>query len=111
MDGPPVYSYEDALALMPEVKALTGRAVERIQELLGGDSYDEWEVSEAMLPDYLGIVEEWSRSVLDLGAEVKGLWLVDFDCGSGYYCWKYPEPTLQHFHSYEEGFGGRVRLT
>jgi hypothetical protein len=45
-----------------------------------------------------------------LGAEVKGVWLVDFDNGSGYYCWRWPETTVDHFHSYEEGFGGRSRI-
>ena len=31
------------------------------------------------------------------GLEVKGLWLVDFDNGSGYYCWQYPEEGLQFY--------------
>jgi hypothetical protein len=44
------------------------------------------------------------------GADVKGLWLVDFDNGSGYYCWRWPEPELAHFHGYDEGFSGRVRI-
>ena len=39
-----------------------------------------------------------------LGAEVKGVWLVDFDNGSGYYCWRWPETAIDHFHGYEEGF-------
>ena len=45
-----------------------------------------------------------------LGLEIKGLWLVDFDSGAGYYCWKYPEPAIDHFHGYEEGFAGRLPL-
>ena len=55
-------------------------------------------------------MQRWATSLTDLGIEVKGLWLIDFDCGSGYYCWKYPEPALQFFHGYEEGFSGRVQL-
>ena len=43
-----------------------------------------------------------------MGLEIKGLWLVDFDSGAGYYCWKYPESSLGHFHGYDEGFSGRV---
>jgi hypothetical protein len=35
---------------------------------------------------------------------------VDFDNGSGYYCWRHPEAGLEWFHSYEEGFGGRIRI-
>ena len=39
---------------------------------------------------------------MNLGIDVKGLWLIDFDNGSGYYCWHYPEEGLQFFHTYEE---------
>jgi hypothetical protein len=45
-----------------------------------------------------------------LGVEVKGLWLVDFDNGSGYYCWQWPEEGLEYFHGYEEGFEARSRI-
>jgi hypothetical protein len=45
-----------------------------------------------------------------LGLEVKGLWLVDFDNGSGYFCWKWPEEKLEFFHGYDEGFQGRTRI-
>ena len=45
-----------------------------------------------------------------LGLDIKGLWLVDFDNGSGYYCWKHPEVSLDYYHTYVVGFGGRVRI-
>jgi hypothetical protein len=35
---------------------------------------------------------------------------VDFDTGSGFYCWRWPEERLEFFHGYEEGFDGRVRI-
>jgi hypothetical protein len=56
------------------------------------------------------LIERWKREMEALGAEVKGVWLVDFDNGSGYYCWRWPETTVDHFHGYEEGFGGRSRI-
>jgi len=56
------------------------------------------------------IITDWAGAIIELGIEVKGLWLIDFDNGSGYYCWQHPEPSLQYFHGYEEGFGGRVKL-
>ena len=55
-------------------------------------------------------VTAWAEAVQDLGAEAKGLWLVDFDAGSGYYCWKYPETTVSHYHGYDEGFAGRMKI-
>lgn len=94
-----IFSYEQAIALLPEVARLTSAAVERIDEL---------ETEEPA--DYERVVTEWAESILGLGLEVKGLWLVDFDSGSGYYCWQHPEPALEYFHGYEEGFGGRVKL-
>ena len=26
------------------------------------------------------------------------------------YCWKWPEEGLNHFHGYDEGFDGRIRI-
>ena len=56
------------------------------------------------------IVEQWTREVEALGLEVKGLWLVDWDCGDGYYCWRHPEPSLADFHGDDEGFAARVPI-
>ena len=56
------------------------------------------------------LIERWKHEMEALGAEVKGVWLVDFDNGSGYYCWRWPETTVDHFHGYDEGFGGRSRI-
>ncbi len=50
------------------------------------------------------------NEVQSLGLEAKGLWLVDFDNGEGYYCWCYPEETVAHYHGYEDGFRGRTRI-
>jgi hypothetical protein len=94
-----IFTYEEAAELLPQVQQLTAEAAERIEAMTSDDP-----------ADYQQVVEEWARSVLALEVEVKGLWLVDFDSGAGYYCWKYPEPALEHFHGYEEGFGGRVKL-
>ena len=94
-----IFSYEQAVALLPEVLRITSEAVERVEQSISEEP-----------ADYERIVTEWAESILDMGVEVKGLWLVDFDSGGGYYCWKHPEPALEYFHGYEEGFGGRVKL-
>ena len=94
-----IFSYEQAVALLPEVARVTNEAVDRVE------STESEEPAE-----YERIVTEWAETILALGVEVKGLWLVDFDSGGGYYCWKHPEPALEYFHGYEEGFGGRVKL-
>lgn len=102
------FTYEEAAALLPSVREITAGAVAAV-DALGGNDEDEAEEAVDVLA-FNRIIGEWAEQILDLGIEVKGLWLVDFDSGSGYYCWQYPEPSLQHFHGYEEGFGGRVKL-
>ena len=105
-----IFSYEDALALLPEVQRRTQSAVELVESMLP----DEEEAADDLPPqsseEYQKVVTGWAESLLELGLEVKGLWLVDFDNGSGYYCWQWPEPSLQYFHGYDEGFAGRVEL-
>ncbi len=56
------------------------------------------------------IVDDWTERIHKLGLNAKGLWLVDFDNGEGYYCWQHPEPSLAHYHGYEEGFAGRMKI-
>jgi regulator of sirC expression with transglutaminase-like and TPR domain len=96
-----IFTLEEARTLLPKVKELTSDAVFKFARLA------ETEESEK---ERQTVVGEWAREILALGAEIKGLWLVDFDSGAGYYCWKYPEASLEYFHGYEEGFAGRLPL-
>jgi hypothetical protein len=104
------WSYDEALSTFPVVRDLTAAAVRQAEtlarELLSAEEGSErqQEIETARQK----IVEEWTREVESLGCEVKGLWLVDWDSGDGYFCWKHPEPSLAHFHDYESGFAGRV---
>ena len=103
-----IFSYEEAVALIPQVRQITREAVEELESLPQPNA-EEGESLERSA-DYQRIVSSWADSILKLGIEVKGLWLIDFDNGSGYYCWRHPEFSLQYFHGYEEGFTGRVKL-
>jgi hypothetical protein len=103
-----IFSYEEAIALIPQVREITACAVEELEQLPEAD-LEEGETPQRSA-DYQRIVSSWADSILKLGIEVKGLWLIDFDNGSGYYCWRHPESSLQYFHGYEEGFTGRVKL-
>jgi hypothetical protein len=94
-----IFTYDEAVALLPEVRELTEEAYLKV-EALGAGSDDRVQ----------RIVVGWAEAMIAKGLEVKGLWLVDFDNGSGYYCWRYPETGLLFYHSYEDGFGGRVRI-
>lgn len=96
-----IFTLGEARELLPRVKDLTSDAFSRYSEL-GEDADAE--------DDRQEIVRAWIRQMTELGVEIKGLWLVDFDSGAGYYCWKHPEPSLDYFHGYEEGFAGRLPL-
>ena len=96
-----IFTLEQARSVLPRVKELTSDAVFKFARLSEGEETEN---------ERQGVVGEWAREILSLGAEIKGLWLVDFDSGAGYYCWKYPEGALEYFHGYEEGFAGRLPL-
>jgi hypothetical protein len=111
-DGRGIFTLAEALALLPQVKHLTADAVRQAESLamqLHGLAEDDPEhVSlSAALKD---VVDGWAGEVHSLGLEAKGLWLVDFDNGEGYYCWCYPEETVGHYHGYDDGFKGRMRI-
>ncbi|HVL67578.1 MAG TPA: DUF2203 domain-containing protein [Vicinamibacterales bacterium] len=109
---PQIFSLDEACRLLPQVKHVTADAVREAELLaaqLRGVAEDD--------PDYTAlsaalqeVVESWTAAVESLGGEAKGPWLVDFDNGEGYYCWCYPEPTVAHYHGYDEGFSGRTRI-
>ncbi len=104
------FTFEEARALLPEVRERTRRAVEALANLaVPGD--DGLEAAEENAEKAVArTLASWAREIEELGIEVKGPWLVDFDSGAGYYCWKWPEESLSFFHGYQEGFAGRIRL-
>lgn len=57
------------------------------------------------------IVEKWQSKVERLGVQAQGLWIADFDNGTGYFCWKYPETKISFYHGYKDGFSGRMLIT
>jgi hypothetical protein len=106
------WTLEAARAILQDVRSRTERAVREAEEgralrdRLPPGSPERGE-AEAQAQ---AAVSRWVREMDALGLEVKGLWLVDFDSGAGYYCWRWPEPELTHFHGYDEGFAGRTPI-
>lgn len=107
-----IFSLEEANKLLPVVKRLTAEAVrqaEAIAERLRGTDERDPEHQRAN-SELTEIVNRWATELQDMSLEVKGLWLVDFDNGEGYYCWSYPEESVVHYHGYTEGFAGRMKI-
>jgi hypothetical protein len=109
---PRIFTYEQALETFPAVRDLTAAAVRQVEAAVNRvESQEELEARKDEIEAACErVVQAWSLEIQRLGCEVKGLWLVDWDCGDGYYCWKYPEEAVCHFHGYEEGFAGRVAI-
>lgn len=106
--GRRIFSLDEARALLPDVKAMTADAVRRVEAVSAGvKRRGDHDSSREALEEIAG---EWARAIHALGLEAKGLWLVDFDNGNGYYCWCYPEETISHFHEYDGGFRGRMKI-
>jgi hypothetical protein len=108
-----IFTYDEALATFPLVRDLTAAAVRQVEaldgKLRGGEEEEDprrREVERARDR----IVEAWAREVSSIGCEVKGVWLVDWDSGDGYYCWQFPEQAIGFFHTYDEGFAGRIPI-
>jgi len=104
------FTYEEALEMFPLVRELTTTAIAQIEAIVNRvQSRDEMERRKDEIQSAIdSIVQAWSDELQSMGCETKGMWLVDWDSGAGYYCWKYPEETIGHFHEYEDGFAGRV---
>jgi hypothetical protein len=106
------FTLEEARHLLPAVKHVTAEAVREAEGLarrLRG--LTESDPDHATLTSQLQqVVGAWAERITALEADVKGLWLVDFDNGEGYYCWSYPEETVSHYHDYEDGFAGRMKI-
>ncbi|MEB2345671.1 MAG: DUF2203 family protein [Deltaproteobacteria bacterium] len=104
------WSLEGARAVLADVRARTERAVVQADGLIREREQAGAEGRRAIDERIQGVVSRWAREIEALGAEAKGVWLVDFDNGSGYYCWRWPETALDHFHGYDDGFAGRTRI-
>jgi hypothetical protein len=107
-----IFTLTQASALLPQVKHMTADAVRQAESLASQlHGLPEQDPEHASLSAALReVVERWAHQVHALGLVAKGLWLVDFDNGEGYYCWCYPEESVAHYHTYDEGFAGRMKI-
>jgi hypothetical protein len=111
-DDPRVFTLAEAEELFPVVWRITRDAHDELEPLrraldsIAPRSPQLREVEQ----QYENVVRRWLVKMKRLGLVVKGLWLVDFDTGDGYLCWKFPELRIGHYHGYAEGYAGRRRL-
>ena len=108
-----IFTLEDAEALLPLVYKLTEEYSRQVKKLINQlEAFPNKQSERAIQVESLinALIEQWQSKIERLGAKPKGLWLADFDNGSGYFCWKFPETKIKFFHGYNEGFSGRKSL-
>lgn len=106
------FTLAEANELFPLVRSITDAAwheLEPVRRRLEAMSPANPRIREVER-EYEAIVKRWMAKMNRLGLVVKGLWLVDFDTGDGFLCWKYPELRIGHHHGYNEGFTSRRPL-
>lgn len=107
------FTLEEARQLLPIVYRMTEDASREVKSHLNRiEAFsDKTHPSVVMIESHINaIIDRWQSKVEKLGAEPKGLWMADFDSGEGYFCWKYPEVQINHFHGYQDGFSGRILI-
>lgn len=90
------FGYVEAQRLLPVVRRITQEIVVRAEalalryEALPEDHGSRRDVERELNELIIG----WAAKIAKLGAEAKGLWLVDFDCGDAVYGWRFPDTEL-----------------
>ncbi len=108
-----VFSLEQARAVLPVIRRITQEfsvKVEGLMARLESVNLTQTQTITRLENEVNQLIKAWHEKIKKLGAKPKGLWLVDFDSGDGYFCWKYPEMDLDYWHSYNDGYTGRVSL-
>ena len=106
-----VFSLEEAAAIFPIIRKITKQAHDKVKILNMQMSLISQKSRRVEIDRKIQtVLEAWQEKVSKLGCDAKGMWLVDFDNGDGFYCWHYPEATISHSHGYSEGFKGRSKI-
>jgi hypothetical protein len=108
-----VFSLEQARSILPVVRRITvefSAKVELLIARLETLQLNQTDTICALEKQVNDLIQSWNDKIRKLGAEPRGLWVVDFNSGEGYYCWKHPEIDILYWHSYEDGYSGRKPL-
>ena len=104
------FSLEEAQELVPLVYRMSQHVQSSLQPILNQiEAIKPFDQKQAQLLELeiQHLIERWQNKMKSLGLVPKGCWLVDFDNGKGYFCWKYPESEIKFWHGYNDGFSAR----
>jgi len=111
-----VFSLADAQAVLPVVFRITKAYSHKVDALIERlEAANVSSANEALVSsieeEVNELIQGWQAKVQMLGAVPKGLWLADFDAGDGYFCWKFPERSIEFWHTYNDGYSKRVKVS
>lgn len=107
------FTLENAQELLPLIYMITEKAQAQVRHLMSqidamkNVPQTRLQLMESEIQTHIDI---WQKKIQKLGGHPKGYWLVDFDNGEGYFCWKFPEKEIKYTHGYKEGFTGRKEI-
>lgn len=107
------FSLDEAHRILPVVRRITNEYADQVELLIARLETLQLSQTEticALERQVNDLIQAWNDKIRKLGAEPRGLWVVDFDSGGGYYSWKYPEPEICYIHGYDESYVGRKPL-
>lgn len=105
-----VFNLIEARQTLPVVRRITHEFSAKVELLIARLEtlkLDQTDTICALEKQVNELIQTWNDKIRKLGAHPKGLWVVDFDNGEGYYCWKFPEADILYWHGYDDGFSGR----
>jgi|GEM_PF-1029804 hypothetical protein len=94
------FTREQAEQILPIVHRITERAAAQFSDIR---EQLQWappeEPHHRRLHSQLDqLVRQWAIKISQLGCEPRGIWLVDFDSGDGWFSWRYGDEGLSFFH-------------
>jgi hypothetical protein len=108
-----LFSIAEARALLPLIYHITESSHKKVKILINRLEAAKGQDMMLMqkIEEMIGMeLSRWQSKLGRLGIVPKGMWLADFDNGSSYYCWKFPETDIRFCHAYQDGFTGRVEI-
>ncbi len=116
-DPAKAFSLAEANELVPLVAEITAEVVERLTEIRrryrAESDGSSGSVPGPALAEVHRLLQEWSDSIVKLGARAKGYFTVDFQSMDPelLYCWSYGEDKIGFTHKVWENFSHRRPLT
>jgi len=107
-----IFSLDEARELLPLVRTITINHQEllapiqtRLNKMLSNDPRRP-----VIEQEYEATVSVWRAKIERLGATVFGLWVVEFNMGNAFLCWRFPEHSLNYVRLADQPFSSRIKL-